>query len=1161
MGAGRNSPKRGCYDGAGQGLSRRVMGTWWIGLSLLMLSAPLFSQPGMLRFEHIGADHGLSHQTVTSIFQDRWGYVWFGTIDGLNRFDGYRCKVYKHDPNDPTSISSSFIHGMMEDQHGNLWIGTRDGGLSVLTPEGRKTGQFERVSIFQSDPGKLNHERVESFYVDSEKRLWAGTQAGVALFDDQAGRFVEYGLFSEIGEAVLVSQFLEDHSSHLWMVTTHGLFKLDLGALKGADPDDCGDLVTRYQHDPDDPESLSTPWIRSLFQDRAGRFWVGTRNNGISEFNPSTGKCKHYRHDPEDPGSLANDSASVLYQDSEGLLWIGTDGGGLNIFDPSTGRFKAYRHLPNRSQSISHNNINRVFQSNDGITGSIWVATWGGGVNKLIEPRKPFELFRHDPENDNSLGSNFVLAIMEDREGLVWIGSSVVGISRLNPSTGKWWRFSHREGDTSSLGHNTVWSIIQDHSGQIWVTTESGGLNKWVPGSENEGGRFVRYQNVPERPGSVLENDIKVVFEDRDGYLWLGYQRSGGSRARFDVTPGGAWRHFRHLNDDPHSIADDSVRCFEQDRFGNIWVGTFRGGVARVDGFDDQGQPRFTNIPIKGDPASSLNHGDVRDLHEGADGGLWAATFGGGLDRIDLETGAIRHFTTADGLSNDFVYGLLDDGLGHLWISTNRGLNQFDYDTETFTLFGTQHGLQSDEFNTGAFFANGNGDLYFGGVNGFNRFNPGTLMERLALERTWVPPVRLTQFEAMGEARALGVDFVRQKPISLKHSDQFFAFEMAVLDYHNPAKNRFRYRLDGFDHGWIDNGNRRFASYTNLDPGTYTLHYEGANHTGVWHEGSPLTVVIAAPFWGTWWFRSLMVLLVILLVLIGLRVKHYYQTYRSVKYVAHFKILRKLGQGGAGTVYLAKDRLSKKQMALKVLHSDLQESHDGIRRFLQEAEIGSRLRHPHIVQIYEAGNFEQTRYLCMEYLEGQTLKEHLDENGPLALTDTVRMATQILSGLQAIHEQGIVHRDLKAANLMVLPNGHIKIMDFGLARIHALTTVENRNQLMGTLSYMSPEQTLGKGVDRRSDIYAFGAILHQLVFGSLPFEAQNEMEMIYAIHNETPLGLATLGAEHRQPIHGIVAKCLAKDPEDRYQDVAEVLAAFDALGLGQPPGSKAEMVG
>jgi len=1138
------------------GLARRGLATpgslrQLSALFFALIAMCSFGQPEVVRFDHIGADHGLSHQTVTSIFQDRWGYIWFGTIDGLNRFDGYQCKVYKHDPDDPTSISSSFIHGMAEDKQGNLWIGTRDGGLSVLTPEGRKSGQFRRVSITQIDPEKLDHNRVEAFFADSENRLWVGTQAGVALLEDETGRFVEYDFFAETGETVLVSQFLEGRG-HLWMVTTHGVFKVPMAALGHADPRDCAHLVTRYQHDPNDQESLSTQWIRSLYVDRDGRFWVGTRSKGISQFDPETGKCEHYRHDPDDANSLSNDSASVLCQDSDGLLWVGTDGGGLNIFNPATGRFKAYRHLPNRSQSISHNHITRVFQSDDGVTGSIWVTTWGGGVNKLIEPRKPFELFRHDPENDNSIGSNFVLAILEDRQGFVWVGTSVVGLNRLDPASGEWQRISHREGDPRSLADNTIWSMIQDASERIWVATQGGGLNRWVQGSAAEGGQFVRYLHDSERPGSLRENNVKVVFEDRDGFLWLGYEHLGGSRAGSEVLPDGDWQHFQHVKGDPRSIADNSIRCYEQDRFGTIWVGTFRGGVARLEGFDEQGRPRFTNLPIQGEPSSSLSHGDVRDLHEGADGGLWIATFGGGLDRLDLTTGTIRHFTTADGLSNNFVYGLLDDGLGHLWISTNRGLSQFEYATETFAHFGTQHGLQSDEFNSGAFFANDHGDLYFGGVNGFNRFNPRELLERLRREKAFVPPVMLTHFEAMGDPLALGVDLEAREPLSLKHNDRFFSFEMAVLDFHNPDKNRFRYRLEGFDPRWIDNGNRRFASYTNLDPGNYTLHYQGANHTGVWHDGPPLKVTIAAPFWQTWWFRSLMLLAMVLLVLLGLRVKQYYQTYRSVKYVAHFEILRKLGQGGAGTVYLAKDRLTKKQIALKVLHSDLEESHDGIRRFLQEAEIGSRLRHPHIVHIYEAGNSEQTRYLCMEYLEGETLKEYLAKRGPLPMAETIRMACQILSGLQAIHEQGIVHRDLKAANLMVLPDGHLKIMDFGLARIHTLTTVENRHQLMGTLSYMSPEQTLGKGVDRRSDIYAFGAILHQLVFGLLPFEAQNEMEMIYAIHNETPQGFAKLKSKDRVGIFAVVEKCLAKDPADRFAEVDDVLAALHALEEESP---------
>ncbi len=392
----------------------------------------------------------------------------------------------------------------------------------------------------------------------------------------------------------------------------------------------------------------------------------------------------------------------------------------------------------------------------------------------------------------------------------------------------------------------------------------------------------------------------------------------------------------------------------------------------------------------------------------------------------------------------------------------------------------------------------------------------------------------------MGEVLALP----QQGPIVLAHSDKFFSFDFAVLDYHNPSKNSYNYRLEGFDDNWIDSGQRAYAGYTNLDPGDYTLHFRGANSGGVWSDGESLQILISPPFWQRWWFRALVLLVILLAVLVGFQVKKYYAVWRGTKYVAHFKLLQRIGEGGSGTVYQARDRLTRRIVALKVLHGRLEESSDGIRRFLQEAEIGQRLKHDHIVNIYEAGSQGKTRYISMEYLDGQTLNDYRRAQGNMDFAELFPIADQVLDGLAAIHEQEIVHRDLKSANIMVLEGGHIKIMDFGLARISLLTTVENRNQLMGTLAYMSPEQTVGKAVDTRSDIYAFGVILYELHFGELPFHAENEMEMIYAIHNEPP---PRLEGETTTELSVVIARCLEKNPRDRYQTVTDLKQQLNAM--------------
>ncbi len=1124
----------------------------WIAGGLIL------GQPETLRFEHITSEHGLSHNTVTAVLQDRIGFMWFGTIDGLNRYDGYRHEVFRHDPADPGSLSSSFIHCLIEDDRGNLWVGTRDGGLSVLGPEDRANRVFARML---PEPGKrdsLSHPLVQTLYIDSRERLWVGTLASLDLYDPASGGFTHYRFLDEAGSPIGINRVLEDSHGLFWVTTFQGLFALPMEDLDHINSERASDFAIHYRHDPTDPASLPTDSANSIFEDREGRLWVSARGGGISLFDRERGGFRSFLHDPRNPTSLSKNNGILGYQDASGYLWVGTDGGGLNILDPDRGMFTRHRHQPSRSDSLSHDNVTPGYQSRDGADGTLWLTTWGGGINKLIKDDKPFGLVRHDPDNPSSPGGNFVMALCEDRFGDLWVGANGKGLSRWNRETDSWQRFYPESGRSDSISHAGIWNIYEDHAGDLWVCTENG-LNQLKRKHRDDPVSFIRHARDADRDDLLLENNVRVFFQDREGAFWLGYENRGLSRQTAAQRKlGGAaagWTHFRHDPQNPRGLSNDQVRWITQDQKGAVWIGTLNGGLNRW--LPDEANPEdpghFTvwrHDP--GDP-NSLARDDVRAIYQARDGRLWVATFGGGLNLFREETGDFHRYTEANGLANNFVYGILEDDAGRLWLSTNRGLSHFEPETETFTNYGTQHGLQSDEFNTGAFWR-GRKELFFGGVNGFNFFQPQALLDRLDQEQQYRPPVVLTGFVNMGEPQSLGKGLDGEKRLTLAHDDKFFSFEFAVLDYQDPARNRFRYRLEGFDSDWIENGNRNFASYTNLDPGRYRLRFQGANSTGAWNEGEPLAILIAPPFWQTWWFRGLALILAALLVCAGFQVKKFYSAYKGLKYVGHFRILRKLGEGGSGTVYQARDKFSKRIVALKVLNNRLEDSRDGVRRFLQEAEIGGRLDHPGIVSIYEAGNLGKTRYICMEYLEGETLKQHLAAKGRMTQSEILPIAGQMLAGLRAIHDHGVVHRDLKSANIMVLEGGQVKIMDFGLARISSLTTMENRGQLMGTLAYMSPEQTLGKAVDTRADIYSFGIILYEMWFGAPPFSADNEMEMIYAIHNEPPRGLdggagrpGEAGAE--EALLATIARCLEKDPDKRFARVADVETMLDRLAL------------
>jgi len=1079
---------------------------------LLIGSLCRATEPG---FARIGREQGLSHLTITGIYQDRRGFVWIGTIDGLNRFDGYRSIVYRADPDDPESLSSSFIHGMLEDAAGNLWVTTRNAGFSVLAPENRETGRFHHYPIGNPEDPASENAVIYALTRDSLDRLWVGSDLGLSIFDEDLDRFVPYPL----PEPGPVGHVLADAHGRLWLSTPAGLLRAEEPLPYPRGPADRPE-VRLFTHEARDLEGLDGSMVSGLQADPDGGLWVAYFSGVVRYLDPRTGRFQ------KRVTGFAGASPRASCFDTHGRLWITTDGAGTAIYDPDTESLELIRHDPRRSDSISHDYASAITRSRDG---TMWVGTWGGGLNRAIDETAPIPLIRHDPGDADSLGFDFVLSVLPERGGTLYVGTAR-GLSRRG-ETGHWSRFRHDPDVPTSLPEGSIWCLLETQDGEIWVGSQRGGIGIV------DGDRFRAIRHDPQRPDSLIADNIKALFQTGDGTIWVGSEDRGMASLAPEDRAADRWQRYRFDPADPAGLSHDTVRCFAEDRDGSLWVGTLNGGLNRL----GVGRSRFRRFPIG---SGGTSHADIRGLTVARDGSLWIATYGGGLNHRDPGSGRFSVYRVDQGLANDFTYGILEDSRGDLWISTNQGISCFDPAEERFTNYTTAHGLQSDEFNTGAYARASDGTLYFGGIRGLNYFQPESLRDALAAESGQPPPVALTALRRMGEPVPIPND-----TLELDHDDKYFHFEMAVLDYRDPDANRYAYKLEGFDRDWVENDTRNYAGYTNLDPGRYSLRYRGANSRGVWNEGEPLAIRIRPPFWMTHWFALLCLVTLGLTAYGATRIRAYYKAYRGTRYVGRFELLETLGEGGSGTVYLARDRMSKHRVALKVLHANLEESKDGIRRFLQEAEIGSRLDHPNIVRIYEAGSHEGTRYISMAYLPGETLKDHIKRTGPMDEARIRAVLDGILAGLAEIHAQSIVHRDLKSANIMITEGDRIVIMDFGLARISTLTTMNNRELLMGTLAYMSPEQTLGKTIDARADIYALGVILYEMRFGRLPFPADNEMELIYAIHNEQP---SDLDAGNQLDQH--IARCLAKDPAARPQAVGDLREAM-ASTVESVPGS------
>ncbi len=801
------------------------------------------SQTTPIRFDRHSVEQGLSESVVLCMLQDSRGFLWIGTEDGLNRFDGYSFTVYRHDPEDSHSLSNSHITSIAEDPARFLWIGTYGGGLNRFDS---KTGQFAHYRNDPQDANSLSYDQVLAVYADREGALWIGTRGGgLNRFDPGTGQWMQYryerGNPTSLGND-FVTTILEDSSGGLWAGTTSGLNRLDRQT----------DLWHQYRWDPNDPYSLHGASIESIYEDRSGNLWIGTAGGGLNRFERGTETFVYYQHKPNDPDSLSSDHVTAVLEDSVGRLWVGTTAG-LDRFDQEAERFGHYRNTPSDPHSLSADQVTTLLHDQ---SGGLWIGTRGGGLSRYDRQREQFTLYRADPDEPNSLSASGVWGIYEDGSGVLWIGTDGGGLDRFDRSTGEWRHYRHDPADPNSLSHDVVVAVYQDQSGVLWLSTWGGGLERFDPRTE----RFDHYRHDPGDPHSLSSNVVWFVHEDRSGALWVG---TAWGLNRFERE---TEQFTRYYNDpaDPLSLSDNNVGSVHEDRAGALWFGT-HGGLNRFDRETEQ-FTRFQNDPNN---PQSLSHNIVFVIHEDRAGALWLGTWGGGLNRFDQASGAFTHYRVKDGLPNDVVYGILEDDEGHLWMSTNNGLSEFDPQTETFKNYDVEDGLQSAEFDFSSYFRSPSGEMFFGGIKGVNAFYPNRISDN-----SYVPPIVLTSLSQGGERVVLDQTVETISDVTFRWPNNDFEFEFAALSFYQPEYNQYAYMLEGYDSGWNYVGTRRFGAYTNLPGGTYVLRLKGSNNDGLWNEeGLTLRVTLVPPFWATWWFRGAVVLLVVAGFIAGFRMR------------------------------------------------------------------------------------------------------------------------------------------------------------------------------------------------------------------------------------------------------------------------------------------------
>lgn len=757
---------------------------------------------------------GLSQSVVTCILQDSKGYLWFGTQNGLNKFNGYTFDIYTYNPDDSTSISNNWIYSIDEDRDGNLWIGTK-GGLNKYV---RNEKRFDRIRYtFSRFPDISKY--VYGVKCARNGKILINTPPVLTICDPATMTFRHFAapLDYDGGVKDYNIPLLEDADGLIWLGSARGLARFDPGSSK----------FKVFRNNLSDPSTISDDNITALFQDRKGNIWIGT-SKGLNRFNKTGKLFDRYFKDAKDPNSVSNDFIRAIIEDHTGSLWIATEGGGLTrMINGKNGKlgFEAYSAEKN---SLSHNIILSLAIDR---SENLWVGTLSG-INKTDLKKQKFRLYRKsDSPYSVDLSGNVIASLYKDESDNIWIGTWGQGLNIYNRKTGKVEHFSSRLKGRNFISNDFVHTIFEDSGQHVWLGTRDGLLI-----FHKESHRFVRPGRFSGNPGLPDLRGLRIfmMMQGHDGDFWIATQdglyrkkHAGTELERFHV---GALPE--------HRISANLVYSVLEDREGLIWIGT-------IDGLDVF-NPKTSQMKhyTKTEGKNSLADNFITVLCEDHNADIWIGT-SSYVNKYSKKSNIFEFYSKEQGLPSNLVYSILEDKNKCLWFATGNGLCRFDSTGNGFRVYTVEEGLQSPEFNLRASYLSKDGEVFFGGMNGFNSFYPDSL-----LNNPYLPSVVFTSAYKAKKGLNEFLDFEKSNKIVLNHNDYSFTIEFSALEFTNPAKNRYKYRLESIDDDWIDIGTRNFVAFSNLPPGEYVLRVKGCNNDGLWNEaGSNLTIIIRPPWW------------------------------------------------------------------------------------------------------------------------------------------------------------------------------------------------------------------------------------------------------------------------------------------------------------------------
>lgn len=766
-------------------------------------------------FERISVENGLSSFHVRNIFQDSEGFIWFTTTNGLNRFDGYGMKIFRHDKKNPFTIGSNNLQGIMEDKSGNLWIGSIGGGLSRFD---KKSGKFFNYKHIPQKLTSLSSDNITALYKDGSGALWIGTDDGLNLFDPKQDLFVHYqynlNLPYSLRSNVILSIF-EDHSGVLWVGTRQGgLSRFDRKSEK----------FSHFLHDPDNKRSLTNDTVTAIYEDSFDNLWIGTEE-GLNRLNLESGDFESFKFEKGNPLSLSDNRVTSIYEDAEGRLWIGTVDG-LNLFDRKDKHFIRLFYSPNNAFSISGNAINSIYEDNQGI---IWFATAEDGVSKFDSGSLKFS---------GILGQYDIRGIVKSARKVLWLATFNKGLIRYERESGKirFYRYNPKNG--KSISSDQLLTLYSDHRENLWVGTKDRGMSYFDQ-------RKKRFYHFPGDPENRSDGHLSVgaIVEDNNHDIWYGTHGSG--LGKLDRKTG----RYKTFYYDSEKKSPSRVQAIFIDQNGMVWVGA-EDGFYKFDPVNEV----FTTYRHQPGKKGSLSNNHIGSIYMDSSGNFWLGTKGG-INKFFPKSDFFTSYRDSQLDLNEVISGIVEDKRGNLWLNSKRGLIQFDLQKLTYRHYSSTDGLQRNR--NYRLYKSKDGEVFIGGAQGVTFFIPEQLMDN-----RHVPPVVLTgfqvrnKFSGSGEEKPLYGLIENKREMVLSHDESTFSIGFSALSYRFPEKNKYAYRLRPLENEWIEVGSSgRLVNYSNVPAGEYLFQVKASNNDGLWNEkGFSLKIMIKKPWWESWWF-------------------------------------------------------------------------------------------------------------------------------------------------------------------------------------------------------------------------------------------------------------------------------------------------------------------